>query len=61
MIGVPLPACYPSLWRVARGFDVRSLKDVDLCNMFHAHLMHTELVGGGGDARATAGHAGGGV
>jgi len=28
-----------------REFDVRSLKDVDLCNMFHAHLMHTELVG----------------
>jgi hypothetical protein len=46
---VPLPACYPSLWQAACGFEVGALKDVDLLIFFHAHLMHTELVGG--DAR----------
>jgi len=44
--GVPLPACYPSLWRAARGFDVGSLKDVNLFSLFHAYLMHIELVSG---------------
>lgn len=28
--GVPLPACYPSLWRAACGLDVGSLKNVGL-------------------------------
>ena len=42
--GAPLPACYPSLWRAARGFDVGSLQAVDLRMLFHAHLMLTELV-----------------
>jgi len=42
--GVPLPACYPSLWRAASGLDVASLKDVDLCNLFHAYLTHAELI-----------------
>jgi len=44
--GLPLPACYPSLWRAACGLDVGSLQDVGLCNLFHAYLIHTELVGG---------------
>ena len=44
--GVPLTACYPALWRAVRGVDVASFKDVDLSNVFHAHLMHTELVSG---------------
>jgi hypothetical protein len=43
---LPLPACYPSLWRLAHGLDVGSLKDVHLRMMFHAHLMLTEPVGG---------------
>jgi hypothetical protein len=42
---VPLPACYPALWLAACGLDVGSLKDVDLLMMYHAHLIHTELVG----------------
>ena len=45
-LGVPLPACYPSLWRAACGLGVGSLKDVDLRILFHAYLIHTELVGG---------------
>jgi len=44
--GLPLPACYPSLWRLAHGLDVGSLKDIGLRMMFHAYLMHTELVSG---------------
>jgi hypothetical protein len=45
--GVPLPACYPSLWRAAVGeLDVGSVKDVQLRMLFHAHLIHTELVSG---------------
>ena len=41
---VPLPACYPSLWRAAGGLDVGSFKDVERIMMFHASMMHTELV-----------------
>jgi len=44
--GVPLPACYPSLWLAASGLDVDSFKRVELCALFQAHLMHTELVNG---------------
>jgi hypothetical protein len=44
--GVPLPACYPSLWWAARGLDFGSWKDVNLCMLFHAHLIHTEFVSG---------------
>ena len=44
--GVPLPACYPSLWRAACGLDVGSLKDVGLRMLFHVHMVHTELVSG---------------
>jgi hypothetical protein len=44
--GLPLPACYPSLWRLAHELDVGALKDAGLCNLFHAYLIHTELVGG---------------
>ena len=44
--GVPLPACYPSLWRAARGLDVGSFNRVQIHMMFHAHLIHTELVSG---------------
>jgi len=44
--GVPLPACYPSLWRAACGLDAGSSNDVDFRNLFHAHLIHTELVSG---------------
>jgi len=44
--GVPLPPCYPSLWQAACGLNVGRLKKVDLCNLFHAHLIHTELVDG---------------
>jgi hypothetical protein len=44
--GVPLPACYRALWRAARGLEVGTLNDLDLANMFHAYLIHTELVGG---------------
>ena len=43
---LPLPACYPSLWRLAHGLDVGSFKDVELRMLFHAHLILTELVGG---------------
>jgi len=45
-LGVELPACYPSLWRAACGLDVGALKDVDLRMLFHAHMIHTELVSG---------------
>jgi len=44
--GLPLPACYPSLWRAAYGLDVGSLQDVGLRILFHAYLIHTELVDG---------------
>jgi len=44
--GLPLPACYPSLWRAACGLDVASLKDVGIRKVFHAYLIHTELVCG---------------
>jgi len=44
--GLSLPACYPSLWRLAQGLDVGSLTDVDLYMFFHAYLILTELVGG---------------
>ena len=43
--GLPLPACNPSLWQAAGGLDVGSFKDVELKMMYHAHLIHTELVG----------------
>ena len=43
---VPLPACYPSLWQAACGFEERSLNRVEILMLFHAHLIHTELVGG---------------
>ena len=43
---LPLPACYPSVWRAASRLDVGSFKDVHLQMLFHAHLMHKELVGG---------------
>jgi hypothetical protein len=42
----PLPACYPSLWRIAGGLDVDAVKDVEALMLFHAHMIHTELVGG---------------
>jgi len=45
-LGVPLPACYPSLWRAACGLDVGALKDVDLRMLFHAQMIHAELVSG---------------
>jgi hypothetical protein len=44
--GVPLPACYPSLWRAACGFEHRSVGPEDMKTMFHAQLIHTELVSG---------------
>jgi len=44
--GFLLPACYPSLWRAARGFDIGSLPDVALRNLFHAYLIHNELISG---------------
>jgi hypothetical protein len=44
--GVPLPACYPSLWQVACALDVGSFKDVGLLMLFHAQMIHTELVSG---------------
>ena len=44
--GVPLPACYPSLWRAACGIDAGSSNAVDFRNLFHAHLIYTELVSG---------------
>jgi len=47
--GVPLPGCYPSLWRAACGLDVSSFDVKQLASMFHAHLMHTELVNGDGE------------
>jgi hypothetical protein len=43
---VPLPAYYPSLWQAACGFEERSFNRVDISMLFHAHLIHTELVGG---------------
>jgi hypothetical protein len=43
---VPLPACYPSLWQAAFGFEERSFNRVEISMLFHAHLIHTELVGG---------------
>jgi hypothetical protein len=43
---VPLPTCYPSLWLAASELDVGSLQDLRLCNLFHARLIHTELVSG---------------
>jgi hypothetical protein len=43
---VPLPACYPSLWQAACGFKERSFNRVEISMLFHAHLIHTELVGG---------------
>jgi len=43
---VPLPACYPSLWQAACGFEERSFNRVQFSMLFHAHLIHTELVGG---------------
>jgi len=43
---LPLPACYPSLWRAVCGLDAGSLQDVGLRILFHAYLVHTELVGG---------------
>jgi hypothetical protein len=45
--GLPLPACYPSLWRAVCGLDVGSLEEVRLVMLFHAHLIHSELVSGG--------------
>ena len=45
--GVALPTCYPALWRAARGLDPHSFLDVNWCNMFHAYLIHTELVSAG--------------
>ena len=45
--GAPLPACYPSLWQMACWLDMDSLKDMDLYNLFHAYLMHTEFLVGG--------------
>jgi hypothetical protein len=45
--GVPLPACYPSLWRADCALDVGYLNALDLCNLFHAYRIHTELVPGG--------------
>ena len=44
--GVPLPPCYPSMWQAACGLNVGRLKKVDLCNLFHVHLIYTELVDG---------------
>jgi hypothetical protein len=38
--------CYPSLWRLAHGLDVGSLKDVELRMLYHAYMILTELVGG---------------
>lgn len=56
--GLPLPACYPSLWRAARDLDTQSFLDVNWCNFFHAYLIHTELLagapGGGGDVEELA-------
>jgi hypothetical protein len=43
---VPLPACYPSLWQAACGLEERSFNRVEIRMLFHAHLIHTELVGG---------------
>ena len=45
-LGVPLPACYPFLWRATCGLNVGSLKDIDLMIFFHANLLHAELVSG---------------
>jgi len=44
--GLPLPACYPSLWRAARELFVGSDSDLELRMLFHSYLIHTELVGG---------------
>ena len=43
---VPLPACYPSLWQASFRFEESSLNRVEISMLFHAHLIHTELVGG---------------
>ena len=43
---VPLPGCYPSLWQAACGLEERSFNRVEIRMLFHAHLIHTELVGG---------------
>ena len=43
---LPLPACYPSLWWAACGLDVGSFKDEGRRMMYHAHMIHTELVSG---------------
>jgi hypothetical protein len=38
--------CAATLWRLAGEINVGSLKEIDLWNLFHVHLIHTELVGG---------------
>jgi len=43
---VPLPACYPSLWQASFRFEEGSLNRVEISMLFHAHLIHTELVDG---------------
>jgi hypothetical protein len=53
--GTALPACYPALWRAARGLDPHSFLDVNWCNMFHAYLIHTELVSAEDKTRDKAG------
>ena len=44
--GAPLPACYPSLWRVAGVLDSHSFADAGLRALFQAYLIHSELVSG---------------
>jgi len=63
---VPLPLCYPLLWRAARDLDTRSLLPVNWCNFFHAYLIHSELLAGGvglshGQATSSRGDGGGGA
>ena len=40
------PRVLSSLWRAARGPDVGYFDPVEIITVFHAYLMHTELVSG---------------
>jgi len=44
--GSVVPSCYPKLWEAARASELRAFVDANLCQMYHAKMIHEELLAG---------------
>ena len=44
--GSVVPSCYPKLWEAARASELRAFVDANLCQLYHAKMIHEELLAG---------------